>query len=122
MISATSNQLSYHLLRPKAAKLPAYLRSESTPSKLSDMQNGHVESFTGKLRDECLNTCWFRNLFDARSKIAKWRDEYNYDRPHSSLGYMQDADVFRIDLRLHDNARTVGNVAGLMRSSYQTTV
>ena len=32
------------------------------------MQNGHVESFNGKLRDECLNVCWFRNLFDARGR------------------------------------------------------
>ena len=34
------------------------------------MQNGHVESFTGKLRDECLNVSWFRNLFDVRRKIS----------------------------------------------------
>ena len=51
------------------------------------MQNGHVESFNGRLRDECLNANWFRNLFDAREKIAAWRDEYNGERPHSSLGY-----------------------------------
>jgi putative transposase len=55
------------------------------------MQNGHVESFTGKLRDECLNTSWFRNLFDARRKIAAWQREYNSDRPHSSLGYVSPA-------------------------------
>jgi putative transposase len=51
------------------------------------MQNGHVESFNGKLRDECLNVSWFRNLFDARIKISRWRTEYNEVRPHSSLGY-----------------------------------
>jgi putative transposase len=51
------------------------------------MQNGHVESFNGRLRDECLNANWFRNLVDARGKIAAWRDEYNSERPHSSLGY-----------------------------------
>jgi putative transposase len=51
------------------------------------MQNGHVESFNGRLRDECLNANWFRNLVDAREKIAAWRDEYNSERPHSSLGY-----------------------------------
>jgi putative transposase len=51
------------------------------------MQNGHVESFNGRLRDECLNANWFRNLSDARGKIAAWRDEYNGERPHSSLGY-----------------------------------
>jgi putative transposase len=51
------------------------------------MQNGHVESFNGRLRDECLNANWFRHLFDARHKIAVWRDDYNGARPHSSLAY-----------------------------------
>ena len=51
-------------------------------------QNGRVESFHGKLRDECLNVSWFRNLFDARRKIAAWRTEYNERRPHSALGYL----------------------------------
>jgi putative transposase len=51
------------------------------------MQNGHVESFNGRLRDECLNASWFRNLADARAKISAWRNEYNGERPHSSLGY-----------------------------------
>jgi putative transposase len=50
-------------------------------------QNGRVESFNGKLREECLNLSWFQNLFDARQKIAAWRKEYNEERPHSSLGY-----------------------------------
>jgi putative transposase len=50
-------------------------------------QNGHVESFHGRLRDECLNTSWFWNLWDARRKITNWRTEYNHQRPHSSLGY-----------------------------------
>jgi putative transposase len=51
------------------------------------MQNGHVESFNGRLRDECLNANWFRTVADARAKISAWRDEYNGERPHSSLGY-----------------------------------
>jgi putative transposase len=51
------------------------------------MQNGHVESFNGRLRDECLNANWFHNLADARAKIGAWRNEYNSERPHSSLGY-----------------------------------
>jgi putative transposase len=51
------------------------------------MQNGRVESFHGKLRDECLRVSWFGNLFEARRKIAAWRKEYNQERPHSSLGY-----------------------------------
>ena len=49
------------------------------------MQNGHVESFNGRLRAECLNASWFHNLADARSKIGAWREEYNGERPHSSL-------------------------------------
>jgi putative transposase len=51
------------------------------------MQNGRVESFQGKFRDECLNVNWFRNLWEAREKVASWRREYNQTRPHSSLGY-----------------------------------
>jgi putative transposase len=51
------------------------------------MQNGWVESFNGRLRDECLNANWFVTLADARQKIEAWREEYNGERPHSSLGY-----------------------------------
>ena len=51
-------------------------------------QNAHVESFHGRLHEECLNVSWFQNLFDARRKIAAWRTEYNEERPHSSLGYL----------------------------------
>jgi putative transposase len=50
-------------------------------------QNARVESFHGRVREECLNLSWFQNLFDARRKIAAWRTEYNEERPHSSLGY-----------------------------------
>ena len=50
-------------------------------------QNARIESFNGRLREECLNLSWFQNLFDARRKIAAWRKEYNEERPHSSLGY-----------------------------------
>ena len=50
-------------------------------------QNARVESFNGRLREECLNASWFQNLFEARRKIAAWRKEYNEERPHSSLGY-----------------------------------
>jgi putative transposase len=51
------------------------------------MQNGHVESFNGRFRDECLNHNWFRTVADARNKIERWRIEYNEERPHSSLDY-----------------------------------
>jgi putative transposase len=51
------------------------------------MQNGHVESFNGKFRDECLNTHWFTSLRQARSIIENWRRDYNGVRPHSALRY-----------------------------------
>jgi len=51
------------------------------------MQNGHVESFNGRLRDECLNVSWFRTLNDVRETLANWEREYNCERPHSSLDY-----------------------------------
>jgi len=49
------------------------------------MQNGFVESFNGKLRDECLNEHLFINYNHARKIIEQWRNDYNYNRPHSSL-------------------------------------
>jgi putative transposase len=49
-------------------------------------QNGFIESFNGKLRDECLNEHWFLSLADARRIIEDWRIDYNQNRPHSSLG------------------------------------
>ena len=59
-----------------------------TSSRGKPTQNGRVESFHARLREECLNVSWFQNLFDARRKIAAWRTEYNDERPHSSLGYL----------------------------------
>jgi len=58
-------------------------------------QNGYVESFHGKLRDECLNVSWFENLWDARRKIAAWRREFNEERPHSALQYATPAEFAR---------------------------
>src|SRR5271167_3300256 len=51
------------------------------------MENGYVESFNGRFRDECLNENWFSSLADAREKIARWKQDYNERRPHSSLQY-----------------------------------
>jgi putative transposase len=51
------------------------------------MQNGYVESFNGRFRDECLNANWFTTMADARHNIEAWRQDYNDDRPHSALGY-----------------------------------
>ena len=55
------------------------------------MQNGYIESFNGKFRDECLNEQWFETLHQARYAIASWRQDYNEVRPHSSCGRMPPA-------------------------------
>jgi len=49
------------------------------------MQNGFVESFNGRMRDECLNKHLFDSLRYARNLIAVWRTDFNQHRPHSSL-------------------------------------
>ena len=53
----------------------------------SPWENGYIESFNGKLRDELLNGEVFTTLKEAQVLIAHWRDHYNRIRPHSSLGY-----------------------------------
>ena len=58
----------------------------SRPGKATD--NALVESFNGRLRDECLNTNWFLSLDDARRKIEAWPQHYNASRPHTSLGFV----------------------------------
>lgn len=51
-------------------------------------QNGHIESFNGRFRAECLDQEWFGALWQAREMIEAWRISYNTQRPHSSLGYL----------------------------------
>lgn len=58
----------------------------SRPGKPTD--NAFIESFNGRLRQECLNENWFLSLEDARDKIETWRLYYNRERPHGSLGNM----------------------------------
>jgi putative transposase len=55
----------------------------SRPGKPTD--NARVESFNGRLRQECLNANWFLTLDDAQAKIGAWRTYYNETRPHSAL-------------------------------------
>jgi putative transposase len=52
------------------------------------IQNAFIESFNSRLREECLNEQVFLSLDDARRKIEQWRNQYNRQRPHSSLGYL----------------------------------
>ena len=49
------------------------------------VENGYIESFNGKLRDECLNVEVFFSVADARRKLCLWRQDYNHHRPHSAL-------------------------------------
>lgn len=57
----------------------------------SPWENGYNESFNGKLRDELLNAEMFADLREAKSLAARWRNDYNHRRPHSSLGYLTPA-------------------------------
>ena len=50
------------------------------------VENGYIESFNGRLRDECLNVNLFFSLDDAREKLEAWQQDYNQARPHSALG------------------------------------
>lgn len=52
------------------------------------VENAFIESFNGRLRDECLNVHQFTSIADAQAKIEAWRLDYNQRRPHSSLGHL----------------------------------
>ncbi|WP_336064789.1 MULTISPECIES: IS3 family transposase [Marinobacter] len=65
----------------------------SRPGKPTD--NATVESFNGRLRQECLNENWFLSLADAREKIEAWRAFYNQVRPHSALEWCTPSDYAR---------------------------
>jgi len=56
-------------------------------------QNAFIESFNGRLRDECLNDTLFRSLGHARAVLADWKDDYNHVRPHSALGNATPAEI-----------------------------
>jgi putative transposase len=61
----------------------------------SPWENGYIESFIDKLRDECLNREVFRNGKEAQTIVEAWRQEYNSYRPHSSLGYLTPSEFAR---------------------------
>lgn len=58
-------------------------------------QNAFIESFNGKLRQECLRQHWFESLNEAREIVEAWRQDYNHVRPHSSLEYRTPKEVVR---------------------------
>lgn len=51
-------------------------------------ENGYIESFNGRLRDECLNVHEFATIEEVRKVLDAWRDDYNHRRPHGSLGHL----------------------------------
>jgi putative transposase len=59
------------------------------------VENAFIESFNGRLRDECLNTSVFISLADAKAKLEAWRVDYNLSRPHSSLGQLTPSEFVR---------------------------
>lgn len=76
------------------------------------MQNGYIESFNGKFRDECLNEQWFTSLTQARGVIAHWRCDYNEVRPHSSCGRLPPA-LFAAKHRIKTNSDALSFNPGL---------
>ena len=84
-------------------------------------QNGRLESFNGKLRDECLNENWFRDLDEARSILEAWRIDFNTLRPHSSLGNLTPAEYAML-LRLKPAVTGLHNSAdGVAQPAHSAT-
>ena len=59
------------------------------------VENGLIESFNGRLRDECLNVTEFTSLEHARASLHAWQDDYNHHRPHGSLGHLTPSEFAR---------------------------
>jgi putative transposase len=66
------------------------------------VENAFIESFNGRFRDECLNTNWFYGLEHAREVISAWRDDYNDQRPHSSLAGLTPSEYEKAHRRTSD--------------------
>ena len=77
------------------------------------MQNGYIESFNGKFRDECLNDHWFETLSQAKSAIADWRKDYNEVRPHSSCRRMPPAKYAALRRQIADAPQNPPNSINL---------
>lgn len=65
-------------------------------------QNAFIESFNGRLRDECLNETLFRSLGHARAVLSAWRDDYNHVRPHGALGGLTPVEAATLARIIHD--------------------
>ncbi len=71
------------------------------------VENGFIESLNGRLRDECLNVEWFVSLQDARQKLAKFREHYNHERPHSALADRTPAAFAELQRRVTEKTSTL---------------
>jgi putative transposase len=67
--------------------------TETHPSGKADPECLYRKLFNGKLRDECLNEHWFHSLDHARAILCQRRQDYNEQRPHSTLGYKTPAEM-----------------------------
>ena len=74
-------------------------------------ENGHIEAFNRRLRDECLNVHLFQNLDHAKEEVEKWRIEYNEWRPHSSIGNLTPREFARrrMPFSHHESYGLAGN-------------
>lgn len=80
------------------------------------VENAYIESFNGRLRDECLNENWFLTLERARMVIETWRIDYNNERPHSSLGYLTPEEFIRQETEKFSTGMPVET--GLINAGY----
>ena len=79
----------------------------------SPWENGYIESFNGKLRDELLNREVFTTLLEAKILVEEWRKEYNQIRPHSSIGYRPPApEAIQTVLNAGNSNLTSGTITG----------
>ena len=85
------------------------------------VENGYIESFNGKLRDECLNVEVFFTLADARRKLHLWRRDYNHHRPHSALDDRTPTEFAAMCSRGKDGDKTALEGASRLPLSHRTT-
>jgi len=70
-------------------------------------ENGFIESFNGRLRDECLNANEFVSLEHARAILRSWREDYNHIRPHGSLGHLTPSEYAKKGQKTDSEASTL---------------
>jgi putative transposase len=85
------------------------------------IENGYIESFNGRLRDECLNVEVFFTLADARRKLALWHHDYNHHRPHSALADRTPAEFAAISSGGNDGDKAALENAARFPHSHRTT-